>query len=206
MLLSAIRQARQVVIPLWAHHLELSPATSSLIYGVAGAIDAVTFHPAGEVMDVHGRRSVAVPCVIVIGVSFVLVPLARGALTLTLVAMLMGFGNGIGSGIVMTLGADTSPAIGRLTFLGIWREVADVGTSVGPLMLSALTALTSLATGIAASGGVGVCRCAGAVGLDSTLRRRDRRATWRRARLIAGHSHLSIAPRATARLVRTGTF
>jgi MFS family permease len=155
MLLSAIRQARQVVIPLWAHHLGLSPSTSSLIYGMAGAIDALTFYPAGKVMDVRGRRSVAVPCVTVLAVAFVLIPLTHGALALTLVAMLMGFGNGIGSGIVMTLGADTSPAIGRLTFLGIWREVSDVGTSVGPLVLSAITALAGLATGVAASGGIG---------------------------------------------------
>ena len=155
MLLSAIRQARQVVIPLWAHHLGLSPATSSLIYGVAGAIDALTFYPAGKVMDIHGRRWVAVPCVTVLAAAFLLMPLTHGMLTLTLVAMLMGFGNGIGSGIVMTLGADTSPAIGRLTFLGIWREVSDVGTSVGPVILSAITALAGLATGIVASGGLG---------------------------------------------------
>ncbi len=32
------------------------------------------------------------------GVSFVLMPLTHGALTLALVSMLMGFGNGIGSG------------------------------------------------------------------------------------------------------------
>jgi MFS family permease len=160
LLLSAIRQARQVVIPLWAHHLGLSPATSSLIYGVAGAIDALTFYPAGKVMDVHGRRWVAVPCVLVIGTSFLLMPLTGGVVTLTLVAMLMGFGNGIGSGIVMTLGADTSPAVGRLTFLGIWREVSDVGTSIGPLILSVITALAGLATGIAASGGIGFAAAA----------------------------------------------
>ena len=155
MLLSAIRQSRQVVIPLWAHHLGLSPSTSSIIYGIAGGVDALIFYPAGKVMDVRGRRWVAVPCVLVLGVAFVLMPLTHGVLTLTLVAMLMGFGNGIGSGIVMTLGADTSPAIGRLTFLGIWREVSDVGTSLGPLLLSAITALAGLAIGIAASGGVG---------------------------------------------------
>jgi MFS family permease len=155
MLLSAIRQARQVVIPLWAHHLGLSPATSSLIYGIACAIDALTFYPAGKVMDVHGRRWVAVPCAMVLGGAFMLMPLTHGMLTLTLVAMLMGFGNGIGSGIVTTLGADTSPAIGRLTFLGIWREVSDVGTSMGPVVLSAITALAGLGTGIIASGGVG---------------------------------------------------
>ncbi len=60
LLLQAIRQTRQTVIPLWAHHIGLSPTTSSIIYGVAGGIDALTFYPAGKFMDLHGRRSVAV--------------------------------------------------------------------------------------------------------------------------------------------------
>jgi MFS family permease len=155
LLLSAIRQTRQSVIPLWAHHLGLSPTTSSIIYGVAGGIDALTFYPSGKIMDLHGRRWVAVPCVLIMGTSFLLMPLTRGAGTLMLVAMVMGFGNGCGSGIVMTLGADTSPAIGRLTFLGIWRELADAGGGIGPLILSAVTALAGLGAGIAVSGGVG---------------------------------------------------
>jgi MFS family permease len=139
-LLSAIRQTRQVVIPLWAAHIGLPPTTSSIIYGVAGGIDALTFYPAGRVMDQYGRRWVAVPCVIILGLSFVLMPLTHGAVTLGCAAMIMGFGNGIGSGIVMTLGADLSPSIGRPTFLGIWRELADAGQGIGPVVLSAVTA------------------------------------------------------------------
>ena len=156
---------------------------------MAGAIDALTFYPAGKVMDLHGRRSVAVPCVIVLGVSFVLMPLTHGVLTLTLVAMLMGFGNGIGSGIVMTLGADTSPAIGRLTFLGIWREVSDVGTSVGPLVLSAITALAGLATASppAAASALPPRWCSGS-GSPATARR-----VIRRGQHIAGCDHLMVA-------------
>jgi MFS family permease len=155
LLLSAIRQTRQVIIPLWATHIGLSPTTSSLIYGVAGAIDAMTFYPAGKVMDVHGRRAVSVPCVMILGISFVLMPLTHGAATLVLVAMLMGFGNGIGSGIVMTYSADTSPAIGRPTFLGLWRELADGGAGIGPVILSAVTAVAGLGPGIVVSGVVG---------------------------------------------------
>ena len=155
LLLSAIRQTRQVIIPLWAAHIGLSPTANSIIYGVAGAIDALTFYPAGKVMDVYGRRSVAVPCAIIMGISFVLMPLTHGAITLALVAMIMGFGNGIGSGIVMTLAADISPAIGRPTFLGIWRELSDAGSGAGPVILSAVTAVAGLASGIVVSGLVG---------------------------------------------------
>jgi MFS family permease len=172
LLLSAIRQTRQVVIPLWGAHIGLSPTANSVIYGVAGAIDVMTFYPAGKVMDLYGRRWVAVPCTIILGISFVLIPLTHGAVTLACTAMLMGFGNGIGSGIVMTLAADTSPAIGRPTFLGLWRELGDAGAGIGPVILSAVTAVAGLATGIFVSGFVGF---AAAAALWTWIPRRGRR-------------------------------
>lgn len=155
LLLSGIRQTRQTVVPLWAAHLGLSPTASSLIYGFAGAIDALVFYPAGKVMDRHGRRWVAVPSAFVLGASFVLMPLTHGAVLLALVAMVMGFGNGIGSGIVMTLGADVSPAVGRPTHIGVWNELGDIGAGLGPLLLAGVTALAGLGLGIVVSGLVG---------------------------------------------------
>jgi MFS family permease len=154
LLLCAVRQARQVVIPLWASHIGLSPTDSSLIYGFAGGIDALTFYPAGKVMDLYGRRSVAVPSAVMLGVAFLLMPMTHGAVTLALVAMVMGFGNGIGSGIVMTLAADTSPQFGRPTFLAVWREVADAGVGVGPLFLSGVTAIAGLGPAVMVVGGI----------------------------------------------------
>ncbi len=160
LLLSAIRQTRQVVIPLWAAHIGLSPTASSVIYGIAGAIDVLTFYPAGKVMDVYGRRWVAVPSAIMMSIAFLLMPLSHGAITLAFTAMIMGFGNGIGSGIVMTLAADISPEAGRPTFLGLWRELADAGSGVGPVILSVVTAVAGLAAGIVVSGSVGLAAAA----------------------------------------------
>ena len=154
-LLQAIRQTRQVVIPLWGAHIGLSPTTNSVIYGIAGFVDVLTFYPAGKVMDLHGRRWVAVPCTLILGLSFILMTFTHGAGTLTLTAMIMGFGNGIGSGIVMTLAADTSPEIGRPKFLGLWRELSDAGQGIGPLILSGVTAIAGLAAGITVVGVVG---------------------------------------------------
>jgi MFS family permease len=155
LLLQAIRQTRQVIIPLWAAHIGLSPTANSVIYGIAGLVDVATFYPAGKVMDLYGRKWVAVPCTLILGISFILMPLTHAAVTLTLAAMIMGFGNGIGSGIVMTLAADTSPAIGRPTFLGLWRELSDAGQGFGPLLLSGVTAVAGLVAGINVSGLVG---------------------------------------------------
>src|SRR5579863_2373597 len=159
-LLQAIRQTRQVVIPLWASHIGLSPTANSVIYGIAAFIDVITFYPAGKVMDTRGRRWVAVPCTAILGASFVAMPFTHAAVTLTLTAMIMGFGNGIGSGIVMTLAADTSPEIGRPKFLGLWRELSDAGQGLGPLILSGVTAVAGLMTGITATGAVGFAAAA----------------------------------------------
>ncbi|AMM21320.1 transporter [Frondihabitans sp. PAMC 28766] len=155
LLLSSIRSTRQVVIPLWAHHIGLNPTDSSIIYGIAGIIDASVFYPAGYVMDRFGRKWIALPCVLVMGVAFLLMPLTHGALTLTLVSVMMGLGNGIGSGIVQTLGSDLSPAVGRPTFLGLWRELSDGGSFVGPAILSLVTGIATLAAGVVVSGLVG---------------------------------------------------
>ncbi|WP_370962477.1 hypothetical protein [Amycolatopsis sp. cg9] len=56
---------------------------------------------------------------------------------------------------MMTLGADVSPPEGRPTHLSIWNELADIGTGVGPLILSAATAPAGLGARIAVSGLVG---------------------------------------------------
>jgi MFS family permease len=147
-----VRASRQVVIPLWADHIGLEATVTSLIYGVSGAIDMLVFYPAGKVMDQKGRNWVAVPSMAIMGTALLLTPFTHGAQTLLLVALLIGFGNGIGSGMIMTLGADHSPRAGRAHFLGVWRLMSDIGASCGPALLSLLAAVLSLATGIAVTG------------------------------------------------------
>lgn len=152
LLVSAVRATRQAVIPLWADHIGLAPSVAALIYGVAGGVEMLVFYPAGKVMDQKGRRWVAVPSMVIMGLPLILMPLTHGAATLLLAASVIGFGNGIGSGMVMTLGADHSPRRGRAHFLGVWRLMSDLGSSCGPALLSFLAATLSLGAGIAVTG------------------------------------------------------
>ena len=152
MLVAVVRSARQVVIPLWADHLAIEPTVTSLIYGLAGGVDMLLFYPAGKIMDQMGRRWVAVPSMLIMGAGLLLLPLTHGALTLLLAAMAIGFGNGIGSGMMMTLGADNSPRHGRIHFLGVWRLLSDIGASCGPALLALLAATLTLGAGIAVTG------------------------------------------------------
>jgi MFS family permease len=112
------------------------------------------------VMDRRGRARVAVPSMLIIGIAMIMTPFTHSATTLLLASLLIGFGNGIGSGMIMTLGADYSPSPGRAHFLGIWRLISDIGTSCGPALLSGVTAVVSLAAGIWATGLVGFAAAA----------------------------------------------
>ncbi|MDE2455716.1 MAG: MFS transporter [Burkholderiales bacterium] len=152
LLVSAVRATRQAVIPLWADHLALTPSTAALIYGLAGGIDMLVFYPAGKVMDLKGRRWVVLPSMAVMGAGLLATPLTQGATSLLVAASVIGFGNGIGSGMVMTLGADYSPRLGRAHFLGVWRLMSDIGSTCGPALLSLLAASLSLGAGIGATG------------------------------------------------------
>jgi MFS family permease len=153
---SAVRAARQVVLPLWGQHLGLSPSTISIIFGVSGAVDMLLCYPAGKVMDRFGRVWVAIPSMVVLGASLALVPFTQSVATLTAVGLVMGVGNGMSSGLVMTLGADLAPPGQRPVFLGVWRMFSDAGNGVGPFVIAGITAVATLGAGIAAMGGVGL--------------------------------------------------
>ncbi|NHN57341.1 MFS transporter [Calidifontibacter sp. DB0510] len=160
LLVAAVRASRQAVIPLWAQHIGLSAQAASIVYGISGGIDMLVFYPAGRVMDLRGRRWVTVPSMLVMGAALLAMPLTHNVIAFSLVSCVLGFGNGIGSGMVMTLGADFSPDVGRAQFLGIWREMSDLGATGGPALLSAVTAAFALGPAIAVSGVVGLVAAA----------------------------------------------
>jgi MFS family permease len=157
----AIRQARQIVLPLWAQHIGLSPAQTSIVFGIASAVDMVLFYPSGKIMDRWGRLAIAIPSMVVMAVGMFLLVLTHGIVALTIVAMLMSFGNGIGSGIMQTIGADAAPDEGRRPFLGIWRLYGDSGQAVGPLIVSAVAGVATLALGIVSVGFIGLLAAVG---------------------------------------------
>ncbi|WP_397473122.1 MFS transporter [Pusillimonas sp.] len=152
---AATRSCRQIIVPLWASHIGLDAPTTALVYGFMGSIDMLLFYPAGKIMDRYGRQWIALPSMVLMGVALVLMPLTTGLAAFVAVCMLMGLGNGISSGLNMTVGADASPPVGRTQFLGIWRLITDCGAGGGPLLLSGIMAVLSLGAGIVAVGSMG---------------------------------------------------
>jgi MFS family permease len=103
-------------------------------------------------------------------IACLLLPLATSVLSVALVMALIAAGNGLGSGIVMTLGADAAPELGRSQFLGAWRLCGDIGNTGGPVVVSAVAAVAPLATACLV---VGVLGLAGAGWVGYWTRRVD---------------------------------
>ncbi len=70
--------------------------------------------------------------------------------------VLIAVGNGLGSGIVMTIGADTAPTVGRAQYLGGWRLCGDIGNSGGPLLVAAVAMVAPLAAACVVIGVLGL--------------------------------------------------
>jgi MFS family permease len=156
MAIQTLRASRQIILPLWADHIGLDAAAIGLVFSISLGMEMVLFYPAGTIMDRLGRKSVAIPCLALMSLGMLLLPLTGAFWSISAVGMVMGLGNGLGSGINMTLGADFSPAIGRANFLGAWRLVGDVGTAGGPLVLAGATALVALSGAALVLGAIGM--------------------------------------------------
>ena len=158
--LAAVRSTRQVVLPLWGVSIGLDAQTIALVIGISGAIDFALFYASGQVMDRFGRLWAALPAMVLMGAGFVALAfthdLPQAAMWFAMFAAVLGVGNGLSSGILLTLGADAAPKAEPAPFLGSWRTLTDAGGAVAPLLVSGIAAVASLAVATGVMGVVGL--------------------------------------------------
>ena len=157
---SALRASRVVLLPLWAITIGLGDAQTATIIGATAAVDFALFYLGGWLMDRFGRLYTAVPSTIGLGLGFIVLALSAGAddpvVWFIGVAVGLAIANGIGSGILMTMGSDLAGRTEPAMFLGAWRLILDAGGAAAPLLLAALTAAFSLAVGAGVLGALGL--------------------------------------------------
>ncbi|PWJ64328.1 MFS transporter [Rathayibacter iranicus] len=170
--IGALRASRTLILPLWAVSIGLAGTETAIIIGVAGALDFALFYAGGQLMDRFGRGATAIPSMIGLGLGHL--ALAASVLAadpvpwFVAVACVLAAANGIGSGILMTIGADLAPPADPAPFLGAFRFTGDAGNAAAPLVVSALTAAVSLPFAAVA---VGVLGLAGAGALSRWIPR-----------------------------------
>jgi MFS family permease len=146
-ILAIVRTARIVGLPLWALYLKIDPATTSLLIGGAAVLDFALFYASGQVMDKWGRRAAAVPTLALMGITMFLLPFTTNATGLFWVALAMSLANGLGSGLIMTIGADLAPADARGEFLGAFRFLVDTAVALTAPVLAIASASIGLGYG-----------------------------------------------------------
>lgn len=152
-----IRAARLAIVPVYgAIVLELDVATTGVIIGVSGAFDMAMFPVSGYVMDRFGRRYNSIPSFSLMTIGMVVLATATSAQMLWVAAMVLGLGNGLGSGLMMTMGADLAPEGSKGEFLGLWRFIGNFGNSSGPLAVGVVADAGGLGLAAMAAAGFGV--------------------------------------------------
>jgi MFS family permease len=151
-----IRQGRQLLIPLvGVQQIGLTAAEVGTVITISAIVDMAMFFPAGFVMDRFGRKFSSVPSFAVMGLGILLIPFAHSFWGLAGAGVVIGLGNGLGSGSMMTLGADLAPPGATGEFLGIWRLIGDTGGVIGPISVGIIADGLGLTKGAYALAGAG---------------------------------------------------
>ncbi|WP_281887252.1 MFS transporter [Agromyces rhizosphaerae] len=163
--LAAVRQARISLLPLWGVSIGLPGEVIALVVGLTGALEFALFYTSGQIMDRFGRLWAALPAMVLMGGAFLGLALTHDLTHATgwfvVAAVVVGIGNGLSSGILMTLGADLAPPEDPAPFLGSWRTLHDAGGASAPLIVAAVAAAWSLPAATAVIGVIGLLGAAG---------------------------------------------
>jgi MFS family permease len=152
-----IRTGRNSLIPLYAADVVgLDLPAIGWIITLAAAIDMAMFYPAGLIMDRYGRKYATVPSFALQGIGMALVALASTFGGLLAATMVIGFGNGLGSGTMLTLGSDLAPKESMGEFLGVWRLIGDAGGTGAPVVVGGVADLVGLSMSTLVMAAVGL--------------------------------------------------
>jgi MFS family permease len=153
-MLTFLRTVRSLALPLWALSIHLDASVTALIIGLAGAVDFALFYNGGQVIDKYGRRFAAVPTILAIGIGIACIPFTSDSNSFAVVAVALAVANALGSGLVLTIGADLAPEGARNEFLAAFRLMLDGGIAAAAPVISVLTIAVGLSTGLFAMSGL----------------------------------------------------
>ncbi|MFT5366840.1 MAG: MFS family permease [Candidatus Latescibacterota bacterium] len=152
-----IRNGRYVFIPLFgADVLGLDVDDVAYIMSFSGFIDMLVFPVAGVIMDRFGRKFAMIPCFAIQAIGMACIPFTGNYYELLGVTCLIGFGNGIGSGTMMTLGADLAPKENVGEFLSFWRLIGDGGQMGAPMIVGRIADMVGLSPAAFVIAGIGL--------------------------------------------------
>ncbi len=134
-LVMSVRSGRLVVVPLIGDELGLSPTAVGALVAVGTGADLLLFPIAGLVMDRFGRLAAMVPAFGLLGVGLLVLSIAHNTTMVIIAGVIMGVGNGMSAGTMLTLASDLAPPGDTGPFLAAMAAMQDGGRILGPLLV-----------------------------------------------------------------------
>jgi MFS family permease len=133
LLISSARQGRYVVVPLIGDELALDPTAIGVLVAVGTTADFLLFPVAGWLSDRFGRLASMVPAFSLMAAGLALLGLADTVTQAVIAGVIMGFGNGLSAGSMLTLSTDLAPADEPGPFIAGFHTLSGSGAFLGPL-------------------------------------------------------------------------
>jgi MFS family permease len=153
-LVMTAREGRHIVVPLIADDLGLSPTAVGAVVAIGTGADLVLFPVAGHLMDRYGRLFAMVPAFSLMAVGLGLLGLADSASTVVVAGIVIGVGNGVSAGTLLTLGSDLAPRESPGPFLAGMGIMGDSGRVWAALVVGLTADAAGLSTAAAVLAGV----------------------------------------------------
>ncbi|MFP5487736.1 MAG: MFS transporter [Acidimicrobiia bacterium] len=152
-LVMAGREGRNVVVPLIGDDLGLSSTAVGALVAIGTGADLLLFPVAGWLMDRFGRLYAIVPAFTLVGVGLLVLGLWYSTAGAIVAGVVMGIGNGMSAGTMLTLGGDLAPRDSG-PFLAALGTLHDAGVVVGSLVVGAFADTAGLATSAVVLAGI----------------------------------------------------
>jgi MFS family permease len=144
-LVMAGREGRNVIVPLIGDDLGLSGTAVGALVAIGTGADLLLFPVAGWLMDRFGRLYAIVPAFTLVGVGLLVLGTWYSTTGAIVAGVIMGIGNGISAGTMLTLGGDLAPRDAG-PFLAALGTLHDAGVVVGALVVGTFADTAGLAT------------------------------------------------------------
>ncbi len=143
-LVMTVREGRNVVVPLIGDELGLSATAVGALVAIGTGADLLLFPVAGWLMDRFGRLYAIVPAFSLLGLGMFVLGMSDTATGAIVAGVIMGIGNGMSAGTMLTLGGDLAPTDAG-PFLAALGMMQDSGAVVGPVIVGWLADSAGLA-------------------------------------------------------------
>jgi MFS family permease len=135
LLLMFVRYGRFLMIPLTGLSLDLTLSEIAWVSSASFFCSSLMFPLSGYIMDRCGRKTNSILTMFFMAVGFVVMYISKNFTTLLASGIIIGFGNGLSTGLVLALGGDYAPKDQRRgPFLSLFKLIYGSGQMFGPSM------------------------------------------------------------------------